>query len=157
MNDLERLVAIEDIRRVMAAYVHHADLHQWRDLADLFEADGTFTPLKVDGTEWTVMSGQEQIAAALGSNAGPNDVVIHHLFSDEIDVHSSTTAHGVWSMEDSFTRGKTAEGGERTDIPDEFAFNTMHGYGHYHGDFVKTDGVWRIQKLVQTRVRLDFT
>jgi hypothetical protein len=37
------------------------------------------------------------------------------------------------------------------------AFRTMHGYGHYHGDFVKEGGRWHIDKLVQTRVKIDFT
>jgi hypothetical protein len=33
----------------------------------------------------------------------------------------------------------------------------MHGYGHYHARFVKTDGAWYIAELEQTRLRLDFT
>jgi hypothetical protein len=33
----------------------------------------------------------------------------------------------------------------------------MHGFGHYHGRFVKAGGSWYIAELKQTRLRLDFT
>ncbi|CAM5320917.1 hypothetical protein SANTM175S_09173 [Streptomyces antimycoticus] len=62
-----------------------------------------------------------------------------------------TTAHGVWAMEDIITRPENAEASE--DIP----FRRMHGFGHYHARFAKTNGTWFIAELKQTRVRLDFT
>ena len=31
----------------------------------------------------------------------------------------------------------------------------VRGYGHYHGEFTKVDGAWRIEKFVQTRLRTD--
>jgi hypothetical protein len=157
MDTLDRLAAVEDLRRVMAGYVQHADYHRWQDLAELFVEDGSFTPLKVDGSELVRMQGRKQIAALLAANTGPRDVLLHHLFSDLIDVRTDTTAHGVWAMEDWFTRAEPEDGEDAPEIPEELAFKTMRGYGHYHADFVKTDAGWRIRKLVQTRLRLDFT
>ncbi|GGK71670.1 hypothetical protein Sme01_26180 [Sphaerisporangium melleum] len=155
MNDLERLVIIEDIRRLMARYVGYADQQRWQDLAGLFVPDGTFTPHKPDGTVWLRMEGREQIAATIGSSAGPGDTLVHHLFSDEIDVESATSARGVFSMEDIISRPEKDDG--EAEAPEDFPFKGMHGFGHYHGHFVKIDGTWFIAELVQTRLRLDFT
>jgi hypothetical protein len=154
MDDIERLSTIEDVRRLMARYVRYADHQRWQDLAGLFTPDGTFTPHKPDGSVWLRMSGREEIAATIGSSAAEGDVLIHHLFSDEITADSATTAHGTWSMEDRITRAET---GQDADVPDEFAFKAMHGFGHYHGRFVEVDGTWYIAALIQTRLRLDFT
>lgn len=151
MDAVERLSVIEDLRRLMARYVYSADHHRWQDLAATFTPDGTFTPHKPDGSVWLRMEGREEIAKTVGSSGGPEDVLVHHLFSDEIDVESATSAHGVWAMEDIITRPENAE------VNEEFPFKGMHGYGHYHARFVKVDGSWYIAELKQTRLRLDFT
>ena len=41
------------------------------------------------------MEGPEEIAKTVGAGGGPDDVLVRHLFSDEIDVDSATSAHGV--------------------------------------------------------------
>jgi len=151
MDAVERLSIIEDLRRLMARYVRCADHHRWQDLAGLFTPEGSFTPHKPDGSVWLQMVGREQIAEIVGSSGGPDDVLVHHLFSDEIDVESATSAHGVWAMEDIITRPEDAE------VNEKFPFKGMHGFGHYHARFVKVDGSWYIAELKQTRLRLDFT
>ncbi|GAB3208282.1 nuclear transport factor 2 family protein [Nocardia tengchongensis] len=151
MDTLERLSIIEELRRVMARYVHFADQQRWEDLAGLFTPDGTFTPHKPDGSVWMRMQGRDEIVATLQQSGGADVVLIHHLFSDEIDVDSPTSARGVWSMEDLISRV------EGTEIPEGLPFVGMHGFGHYHAQFLKTDGLWRITELIQTRLRLDFT
>jgi hypothetical protein len=151
MEDIERLGIIEDIRRVMARYVYNADHQRWEDLATLFSPDGTFTPYNVDGSVARRMAGREEISTSIPASVGPDAVIIHHLFSDEIDVESATSARGVWAMEDLITRpGTTGENGA-------VRFKTMHGFGHYRPRFVKVDGRWYISQLVLTRLRLDFT
>jgi hypothetical protein len=40
------------------------------------------------------MNGRDEIAVTVGSSGGPGVSLVHHLFSDEIDVDSGTTAHG---------------------------------------------------------------
>jgi SnoaL-like protein len=150
MDTVERLSAIEDLRRLMARYVRYADHKRWQDLAGLFAQDGTFTPYKPDGSVWLRMEGREEIVATVGAAGGPGDVLVHHLFSDEIDVDSATSAHGVWAMEDIITRPENAE------APEAFPFKGMHGFGHYRVRFVKADGTWYIAELELTRLRLDF-
>ncbi|GHA76760.1 MULTISPECIES: nuclear transport factor 2 family protein [Streptomyces] len=151
MDTVDRLSIIEDLRRLMASYVRYADNQRWQDLTELFTEDGTFTPHKPDGSVWLHMEGREQIAETIGASGGPDVTLIHHLFTDEIDVDSATSAHGVWSMEDIVTRPADAPVSE--DIP----FRVMHGFGHYHARFVRTAAGWRIAELKQTRIRLDFS
>jgi hypothetical protein len=151
MDIVERLEIVEDTRRLMADYVRHADHHQWQDLADLFTPDGTFTPYKPDGSVLLRMAGRDQIAATLGAGNRPDDVLIHHLFSDQIDVATADSARGVFAMEDLIFRSDDSE------PPADLPFKTLHGYGHYHAHFVRAGGSWSIAKLIQTRLKLDFT
>src|SRR3954467_4158295 len=152
LSDVEKLVAINEIREVMARYARHADHKEFEALAGLFTPDGTFTPHKVDGSVWMHMEGRDGIATTISESVG-NAQVLHQLFSFETEMHSPTSATSVVSMADMLIRpdGDPVASHENTD------FKTMHGYGHYHGAFVKVDGRWYIKTLVQTRLKMDFT
>ncbi|WP_406029581.1 nuclear transport factor 2 family protein [Nocardioides sp. NBC_00163] len=151
MQTVERLTITEDVRRLMARYVRYADNQRWNDLANLFTEDGTFTPHRPDGSVWMRMNGRAEITATVGASGGAGVTLIHHLFSDEIDADSAVSARGVFAMEDIVTRPEDAE------VSEAIPFRHMHGFGHYHARFVRTDGSWRIAELTQTRVRLDFS
>jgi hypothetical protein len=60
----------------------------------------------------------------------------------EIEITSPTTARGVWAMEDML---RWPDGRE------------LHGYGHYHETYERTDDGWRIKTLTLTRLRTDVT
>jgi hypothetical protein len=151
VSDIEKLIAINEIRELMARYVRFADDKKFIDLASLFTPEGTFTPHKVNGDAWIRMEGRENIAKIITQGVG-QAVAIHHLFSYETKVLTPTTAHSVISMEDWVIHP------DDEILPsNEIAFRTMHGFGHYHADFVKIDATWYISKLVQTRVKMDFT
>ena len=97
------------------------------------------------------MAGRTEIATSIPAGIGPGAVLIHHLFSDEIDVDSATSAHGVFAMEDLITRpASTGDNGKAR-------FTAMHGYGHYRPRFTRADGRWHIAELVLTRLRVDLT
>ena len=98
------------------------------------------------------MEGREGIATTISESVG-NAQVLHQLFSYETEVLSPTAATSVVSMADMLIRPE----GEAAPSHETTAFKTMHGYGHYHGDFVKVDGRWYIKKLVQTRLKMEFT
>jgi hypothetical protein len=100
MKEIERLSTIEDLRRLMARYVYNADQQRWEDLASLFTTDGTFTPRNVDGSVARRMEGRAEISESIPASMGPGAVLVHHLFSYEIDIESATAARGVWAMED---------------------------------------------------------
>lgn len=149
MRDVQRLSTIEDLRLLMARYVYNADQQCWEDLASLFTTDGTFTPHNVGGSVARRMEGRAEIAESIPASIGPGAVVVHHLFSDEIDIESATAARGVWAMEDLIERpASTGPDGKPR-------FTSMHGFGHYRPRFTKVDGVRKIAELVLTRVRMD--
>jgi hypothetical protein len=149
------LIIKDEIRELMARYVRHADEKNWQQLAALFTPGGSFTPLDVSGQLIIELQGREQIAQTINSSVG-EATAIHHLFSYEIQLDNESTAKGVFAMEDYLIRPESQKRTHETTgtLPD---FRTMHGFGHYHASFVKTGGSWQIEKLVQTRVKLDFT
>lgn len=148
------LLVKDEVRELMARYVRYADQKNWKQLAGLFTPDGSFTPLNVAGEALAVMKGRTGIMETIDKSVG-SAVAIHHLFSYEIEATGDNTASGIFSMEDRLIRSEEEAVNKRTDkIP---AFSQMHGYGHYHGDYVKIEEVWYIAKLVQTRIKLDFT
>jgi SnoaL-like protein len=98
------------------------------------------------------MEGREGIARTIAESVG-NAQVLHQLFSYETEVLSPASATSVVSMADMLIRSD----GDAVPSHETTAFKTMHGYGHYHGDFVKVAGRWYIKKLVQTRLRMEFT
>lgn len=151
--NLDTLIAIEEIRQLMARYARYADAKRWGDLAGLFTPDATFTSHAVDGGIVADMKGRQAIEENLSAvNAG--DVVPIHLFlTSEIEPTGPGTAHGIYAMADLIYRGESFTGGEGANLPD---FRVMRGWGHYDADFVKVGGEWRIRTLVQTRTRLEF-
>jgi hypothetical protein len=151
MDEMRTLTIIEETRRLMARYAYLADQKDWSALAQLFAPDGRFEPHLPDGSVWVMMTGRDQISSTLSSSSGPRDVLIHHLFSYEVDVQPPDSAHGVFAMEDLIFRPEDEQ------PPAEFPFRRMHGYGHYHADFIRCQEEWQIARLVQTRQRLDFT
>jgi len=75
VSDVEKLIATNEIREVMARYARHADHKEFEDLARLFTPDGTFTPHKVDGTVWIHMEGRESIAETITKSVGDAQVI----------------------------------------------------------------------------------
>jgi hypothetical protein len=70
-------------------------------------------------------------------------VTVHHGHMPEIEVTSPTTARGVWAMEDKLR------------WPEGSPVRAMHGYGHYHETYERTQEGWRIKTITLTRLRVD--
>ncbi|MCR8557316.1 nuclear transport factor 2 family protein [Mucilaginibacter sp. BJC16-A38] len=155
ITDLEKLKITDDLRAVMARYVRYADNKDWVSLAGSFTPTGVFTPLNEEGVAIRVMTGREDISAKLLKSVG-RAKAIHHLFSFEIEVESDTRAKGIFAMEDYLIRPEDEKlvAQQGSAMP---PFRRMHGFGHYHADFIKTDGEWFISNLKQTRIKLEFT
>jgi hypothetical protein len=156
MNDIEVLMAVEEIRRLEARYARYADEKRWADLAGLFTVDGTFTPQDADGKPLAIMSGREEIRDSLAAAMAGDVTPIHMLLTSEIEILSPTAAHGIWAMADLVFRNDDppAHAQGTSNVP---PFRTLRGWGHYHVDYVKNDGAWYFSKRVQTRTRLEFS
>jgi len=69
----------------------------------------------------------------------------------EIAVLSATQAEGVWKMEDvvDFAAGASEH-------PRLEGVRRLHGFGHYHEQYSKIDGRWRIAHCRLTRIAIEF-
>src|SRR4029077_20630727 len=91
-----------------------------------------------------LVRGNQEIASFVRNILDP--VLSVHLGSmPEIDLQSSTSATGVWSMYD------------RLIWPEGSPVRTLDGYGHYREEYEKVAGEWRIKRLKLTRLRVDTT
>jgi hypothetical protein len=138
---------IDQIRDLKARYCRLADTKQWDEVAALFTEDAVWRIYDVDGSLLDEVPPAE-FAATVGGRVGTGQT-IHHVFSHEIEFTSNTTAQGVWTMEDRFFQ-------DRTTNP-EAPFDSMHGFGHYHDIYRKTEDGWRIAGSDITRLRVEIT
>ena len=102
MNDLERLIAIEEIKRLKARYFYGIDNKDW----ELWRREVWAPDARL-------------IVGEMGKDVGPRDVLIdwvaaqsadqvsvHHGHMPDIEIVSDTEATGVWAMEDLIWRSK---------------------------------------------------
>jgi hypothetical protein len=142
MTDIERLIALEEIRQVKARYFRCMDTKDWAAFEAVFAPDATADySSEGDPKEWTA-SGAANIVAFVRKVVGPA-ISVHHGHMAEVEVLSPTSARGIFAMEDLIW---WPEGSRR---------KTLHGWGHYHETFEKTDGKWQIKTLKLTRLRIE--
>jgi hypothetical protein len=141
----EELIAVEEIKALKARYFRCMDTKDWLGFADQFTPDAA---LDVSGEMGAsaqgggFVRGRSEIAAFV---RGAIDAVttVHHGHMPEIEIVSPTRATGVWAMEDMLR------------WPEASPIRTLHGYGHYHETYEKTDDRWQIASLKLTRLRVD--
>lgn len=161
MDDVQKLLAIEEIKRLKAAYFRAMDTKAWDEFRTLFTEDVT-----IDTTEaFTPLDHAGQAIEAGLPHTPPNPALllrgvdrfiemqhhhldgmstVHHGHMPEIELLSENEASGTWAMEDKL-RWPEGKGPMRL----------MHGYGHYRERYRKVDGRWRIASLKLTRIRID--
>lgn len=155
MNEIERLVATEEIRNLKARYFRAIDQKDAALLRDVFTDDvvldyrgATNDPATgsdaVSSVTGEVMQGRDYCVGML-MDALPGMVSVHHGATPEIEIASETSASAIWPMVD------------RLRFPPGGAYSEMVGYGHYHETYGVEDGKWRIRTLRLTRLRVDFT
>jgi hypothetical protein len=141
MTDVERLLALEDIRKLKAAYFRCMDTKRRDELADLFTEDAVFDTrgaLEMPKPEAEyeaepVLTGRALIANYITNGLAPM-ASVHHGHMPEIEILSANEANGVWAMDDLLV---PADG-----VP----FRTFRGYGYYRETYRRTDR-WRIATL----------
>jgi len=129
---------LEEIKKLKARYCRTMDTKDWAGMRAVFTDDLIMDVAEAGGD---VMTGADDIINFLIETIGPATTT-HHCHTPEIEVTSSTTATGIWAMEDML---RWPDGTE------------LHGYGHYWETYSKVEGAWRIKALKLTRLRLDVT
>src|SRR5438270_12180042 len=104
------------------------DTKDWQGMREVFADD-----VLVDTTDsgGRVVSGANAFVTILRDLLA-EVITAHHGYMPEIELTSPTTATGIWAMEDWLRWPNGLE---------------LHGFGHYHETYEKTDGRWRIKTL----------
>ena len=129
---------VEAIKQLKARYFRTMDTKDWPGMRAVFTDDVVMDTSESGGG---VITGADEFIAFLSETLA-DVVTVHHGHMPEIEITSPTTATGIWSMEDMLRWPNGME---------------LHGYGHYHETYAKTDGGWRIASTKLTRLRSDFT
>ena len=127
--------AIQAIKQLKARYFRLMDTKQWDEWQWVFTEDAW---LKWGTEDDQVFEGREAIVAGVSASL-KGAVTVHHGHMPEIEILSEDSARGIWAMYD------------WVDAP---AFG-LHGFGHYHEEYRCEEGVWRIARLLLTRLRVD--
>jgi SnoaL-like domain len=142
VNDVEKLMALEEIRYLKARYFRCVDTKDWDGFAAVFADDVQFDI--TDDVPGCIL-GSPGAIVEMTRQGLQGCVSVHHGHGPEITITSDTTATGVWPMED-MLRWAPESGAP---------IQTLHGYGHYHETYRRIDGRWRIQTLKLARLRVD--
>ncbi len=150
MTDVEKLLAIEDIRRLKAAYFRCMDTKNWDEFQGLFTQDATFDvrgALEMPKSEAgyaaeAVISGRAAIVDYVRAGLGPL-ISVHHGHMPEIEILSPVAAKGVWPMSDLLIP------------PAGGPFRVFRGYGHYRETYVRESTHWRIATLQLRRLYVE--
>lgn len=145
MTDIEKLLAIEELKRLKSKYffgLDHKDWELWR--REVFAADGRL--IVPEAAQEAI--GIDAIIAYVSQSVG-DQVSVHHGHMPLIEITSEDTATGVWAMEDRLYRSKAQP------LADGSTY--LHGFGHYHETYVRTANGWRIQSTRLSRLRIEMT
>jgi hypothetical protein len=144
MDDTAKLLAIEEIKQLMARYFYgydHKDWVYWRD--QVWAPEGRLEVTELD----TVVSPRDAMIEWVAAQSA-DQVTVHHGHTPIIEITSDTTATGIWAMEDLLWRSlKNPAHGD---------VSFIHGWGHYHERYVKLDVGWRILSTRLSRLRTEY-
>ena len=144
MTEIERLLAIEEIKQLKAKYflgIDHKDWDLWR--SEVWAPDAR---LEVPEMGYDV-EGVEALIEWVAKQSA-DQVSVHHGHMPIIEITSETTATGLWAMEDRIYRSK--------EHPLNGDISFVLGFGHYHESYVKLEAGWRIRSTRLTRLRTEY-
>ena len=127
---------IEAIKQLKARYFRTMDTKDWAAMRQVFTDDVVMDTTDSGGG---VIAGADEFIAFLRDVLAGN-VTVHHGHMPEIELTSPSTATGIWAMEDLI---RWADGTE------------LRGYGHYHEEYRREGGAWRIARCRLERLRVD--
>lgn len=128
---------IEAIKQLKARYFRTMDTKDWAGMRLVFTDDVVVDTTASGGP---MITGADEFIAFLKNTLADN-LTVHTGTMPEIKLTSDTTATGIWAMQDIVHIDNTV----------------LHGWGHYHETYRKTDGDWRIATTTLTRLHTEFT
>jgi hypothetical protein len=140
-STVQALLDIEEIKQLKARYFRLMDTKAWDEWGEVFATDAL---MEVPEAQLVINGRAEIVAMVSGALAEARSA--HHGHMPEIELTGPDTARGIWAMFD-FVEWPA---------PDGAAVGAgLHGYGHYHEEYVREEGRWRIATLRLDRLRID--
>jgi hypothetical protein len=142
----EDLKAMDDIRQLKGRYFRFVDTKDWDGLATVFCRDAVFdtrgaaTGDPDDLDPAMVYEGRDAIVGMIRDTTG-DLVTVHHGHCHEVTVDAPDRAHGVIAMDDIIGVRDTGR-------------VILEGWGHYHEEYRREDGQWRIWRSRLTRLKV---
>jgi uncharacterized protein (TIGR02246 family) len=127
---------LEAIRQLKARYFRTMDTKDWAGMRQVFTDDAVLDTSEAGGS---VVSGADEFMKFL-QEVLSGAVTVHQGHMPEIELTSSTTATGIWALNDIVI------------WPDG---TRLTGYGHYHETYEKVGDDWRIKSSKLTRLHAD--
>ena len=131
---------LEAIKQLKARYFRFLDTKDWEAWGSVFATDALMEVPEADVVE----HGREAIVSAV-SAALEGTTTVHHGHMPEIELTGPDSARGIWAMFDYVEWPGGGDGGRVG----------LQGYGHYHEEYVRQDGEWRIARTRLVRLRVD--
>lgn len=141
MSDVERLLALEEIRTLKARRVRALDTRDWETYEALHAPDHVSE--NEGEAKWVGAKANTDRVRRLFEEMGT--VSVHHVHTPEITLLSPTSAKGIWAMEDYLY---WMQGDEE---------HRLHGYGFYHETYEKRDGRWVFTSRHLKRIKVMLT
>jgi hypothetical protein len=132
----DRSADLEQIRQLKARYFRLMDTKEWDGLAGVFTDD---VRIDMSNEGGGVTTSTSEYLPFLVANIG-GVTTVHHGHMPEITFTGDDSAEGIWAMEDELW------------WPEGSPIRHLHGYGHYHESYRRTDNGWRISEMTLTRL-----
>lgn len=139
LSSAERLLELEAIKQLKARYFRLMDTKQWLPFSQVFTDDVVVDVSHDKNAPGGTIRGRADVVDFIRRAVG-KAMTVHHGHMPEIELLGPSEAQGIWAMED-YVEFKPSRG--------------IRGYGHYHEEYRKEKGGWRISKLKLTRLRVD--
>ena len=144
MNNIDKLMAIEEIKQLKARYFRGVDSKDWALYRSVF-ADNAHVDISEDMPNGVFDEADLAVDAARNGLRGCQSV--HHGHCPEIEITSDNSAKGIWAMEDMLFWS------DDSDFPGQ----KLHGMGHYYETYEKTAGRWVIKTMKLARLKVNVT
>ncbi|MGY1742193.1 MULTISPECIES: nuclear transport factor 2 family protein [unclassified Blastococcus] len=143
MDVTQRLLAVQEIRTLVARRVRCLDTKDWDGFAACHTDDAVAHPSEfADRTTTPPLVGAEAITERVRGHLGARTTV-HQLHEPEIEVLSDDAATGVWPLMDVLSWEQDGR------------WHVLRGYGHYRQTYRRVDGRWLIAEHRLTHLTVE--
>ena len=142
VSEFDRLVAIDEIKKLRARYFRFLDLKQWDALTEVFTPDAV-----LDITDDVVALGMPResgilrgrdVIVSTARQGLASAITVHLGHTPEIELTGPDSAWGIWKMIDHVQ-----------------GVRSFRGAGHYYDEYQRVDGRWQISQSRLRRLQFD--